>query len=82
MLGSDPPAEGRGSVKGMMNMPHDARGEGHVQELFHEEAQQVRGSQLPLQPSCTSPEVSAVGFSSSEICTCPLSPLETQCSHP
>ncbi|XP_042733940.1 solute carrier family 12 member 8 isoform X2 [Lagopus leucura] len=29
----------------MMNMPHDARGEGHVQELFHEEAQQESQTQ-------------------------------------
>ncbi|XP_042683285.1 solute carrier family 12 member 8 isoform X1 [Centrocercus urophasianus] len=28
-----------------MNMPHDARGEGHVQELFHEEAQQESQTQ-------------------------------------
>ncbi|XP_010712173.1 solute carrier family 12 member 8 isoform X2 [Meleagris gallopavo] len=40
--------QGRGSVKHTMNIPRGARGEGHVQELFHEEAQQ--GSQTQSRP--------------------------------
>ncbi|NXC45754.1 S12A8 protein, partial [Penelope pileata] len=39
---------GRGSRKGTMSSLHGARSEGHVQELFHEEAQQ--GSQMQSRP--------------------------------